>query len=124
MDHTSHSQKSKRSEALRKIGEALLILADIDDQDEPARDDNLPIPLELLCELFRGTTKAYWRDRVKQGDVPGVRLARQKIGVRPSDARACIEAHPAIFKLRKVEPDVTDPVERAIAAGRVQRGGR
>jgi len=129
MDHTSTPPRVNPLRAVL-ISQAATyrtqadVLEQLAEQIELKLDDGLPIPLDLLCEHFPGTTKSYWRTRVQASDVPGVRLARQKIGVRPSDARACIEAHPAKFKPRKVEVETNDPIERAIASGRVQRSRR
>jgi hypothetical protein len=121
-NESSHSVNPALAAAIDDASKAFARLLTIAVQPTaPAVDDDLPIPLDLLVEHFPGTSRSYWRTRVQAGDIPGVRLARQKIGVRPSDARACIEAHPAKFKPRKVV-DITDPIERKIASGELVRG--
>lgn len=115
----------KRGEALRRIGEALLVLADLDDAPPVAVDTATPMPAARIVELREGVTAGWLRSHISS-----TRGARRQPLYRLSDVDAALAsgAQPPRppRKSRSIPLENEDPLEQMLRHGELvsRRGSR
>lgn len=125
MTVTTISKKVSKKDALRLIGEALILLADADDDTTTTVDTSTPMPADAIIARRDGTSAGWLRSHVTEAG----RGARRTPLYRLADVDAALAgaAHPPKPpKKREITGVNEDPIDAMVRRGelRAVRGGR